>query len=143
MVQIKMESGSGFLHEPDEWLTATLDRVEEGDDYGYGPTVKLILQIDGDIDDGGTQHETWAMASQKLSPRSKLYGWIKGIDPNLLPAEGETVNLDDLAGRRVEVMFEHEETPEGTKEKATRMRGSKTPPPKNPAPTPTDLEKPF
>jgi len=143
MVTVKMEeAGKSFLHEPDEWLPATIDRVEEGDDYGFGPTIRLILHIDGDISEGGEQNETWAMASQKLSPRSKLYGWLKGINPSLLPDVGGTVQLDALNNLRVDVMFEHYDDAGTTKEKAAKFRASKT---KAPAKVPTvaDKEAPF
>lgn len=139
-----MDEGLSFFHEPDEWLAASLDRVEEGDDYGYGPTIRLVLHIDGDLTDGGEQRETWAMASQKLSPRSKLYGWIKGIDPNILPEQGGTLNLAELDGRRVDVMFEHGTKDDGTaKETVAKMRTSKTAAPAATPPTEADKEIPF
>lgn len=126
------EGGAGFFHEPDDWLPATIHRVEEGDDYGYGPTIRLVLHVDGDEFDG-EQRETWAMASQKLSPRSKLYGWLKGIDPGLIPAEGGTVNLAVLEGRRVDVMFEHGTKEDGTaKETVAKLRTSKVKAPELP-----------
>lgn len=135
---------SGFFHEADEWYSGTLARVEDGEDYGYGPTIKLIIHLDGDVDDGGTQRETWAMASQKLSPRSKLYGWVNGIDPNLLPENGETLDLATLEDRRVDIMFEHGLKGDGTtKEVVSKVRTSKTKAPKTPAPTKAELEEPF
>jgi hypothetical protein len=144
MVDLVMEeTGKGFLHEPEEWLPATLTSVVDGDDYGFGPTIKLILHLDGDTGDDGIQRETWAMASAKLSPRSKLYGWIKGIDPKLLPEVGGTIQLSQLENKRVDVMFEHHETDDGTKERVTKIRGSKTKAPAKPAPTAADMEAPF
>lgn len=143
MVTVTMSEGASFFHEPDEWVPATLARVEEGDDYGYGPTIRLILHVDGDLTDGEEQRETWAMASQKLSPRSKLFGWLKGIDPALIPETGGTINLANLEGRRVDVMFEHGTKDDGTaKETVAKLRTSKVPAPA-PVPTVADKEIPF
>lgn len=140
-----MNESSGFFHEADEWLPATIARVEEGDDYGYGPTIRLVLHVDGDYTDGDAeQRETWAMASQKLTPRSKLYGWLKGIDTNLIPDNGGTINLAVLEGRRVDVMFEHGTKDDGTtKETVAKLRTSKVPAPANTPPTVADKETPF
>jgi len=113
--EIVMSEGSFITHEADEWYPATLERLEEGEDYGFGPTIRFIIQIDGE--DG----ETWALASQKLSPRSKLYGWVKGIDPALLPEVGEPLRYKKLEGRRVEVMFEAGED----RERVTKIRAEK------------------
>jgi hypothetical protein len=145
MVTVTMSEGASFFHEADEWLPATLARVEEGDDYGYGPTIRFILLVDGDVnDETGEQRETWAMASQKLTPRSKLYGWIKGIDASLIPDDGGTINLADLEGRRVDVMFEHGTKDDGTaKETVAKLRPSKVEAPADPAPTAADKETPF
>lgn len=100
---ITMTEGSFITHEADEWFPGLLVRVEEGEDYGFGATIRFVIQIDGEDD-----NETWALASQKLSPRSKLYGWVKGIDPTLVPEVGESLNTKKLADRRVEVMFDAE-----------------------------------
>jgi len=117
------------LPEPDEWLPAKIDRVEEGQDYGFGPTLKIVLHLDGDIDQiSGEQRETWAMCSTLLTPRSKLYGWIKSIDPAMLPSKGGSFNTDTLAGLAVDVMFEHGENSEGMpRAKVVKMRSSKKP----------------
>ncbi len=144
MVSVVMSESGGFFHEPDEWLPATIARVEEGDDYGYGPTIRLILHVDGDETDAEEQRETWAMASQKLTPRSKLYGWLKGIDPALIPEHGGTVDLSVLEDRRVDVMFEHGTKDDGTtKETVVKLRSSKVPAPKVKKPTLADKETPF
>lgn len=97
-----MQESSFITHEADEWWPGLLIRVEEAEDYGFGATIRFVILIDGD------ESETWALASQKLSPRTKLYGWVKGIDPTLLPEVGETLNTKKLADRRVEVMWDSE-----------------------------------
>lgn len=110
-----------FLHEPEEWLHATIQKIEEADDYGFGPTLRWTIQVDGD------DYETDDLCSMKLTPRSKLYGWLSGIDPNLIPKEdGDSVDLADIEGRDVEVMFRHDKREDGTvREKIDRMRAPK------------------
>lgn len=141
-LKIKMTE-SGPTHETDEWYSGTMTRVEEGDDYGYGPTIRLIIELDDE------NSETWAMASQTLSPRSKLFSWVKGIDPNLLPEPGGVLDLAQLEGRRVDVMFETSQKEDGTeRERVVKIRASKTKAPvkvmqKQTAATESDDDSPF
>lgn len=113
--EITLTEGSFVTHEVDEWYPGVLTTIEEGDDYGFGPTIRFIIALDGE------EGETWAMSSQKLSPRSKLYGWVKGIDPSLIPDVGQAFQYRKLEGRRVEVMFELGED----REKVTKIRAEK------------------
>lgn len=113
---ITMTEGSFITHEPDEWYSGLILRVEEGGDYGFGDTIRFVIALDGEDD-----NETWALASQKLSPRSKLYGWVKGIDPALIPEVGEPFKYKKLEDRRVEVMFEAGEE----RERVTKIRAEK------------------
>lgn len=112
---ITMQEGSFVTHEVDEWFPGVLLRVEEGGDYGFGDTIRFVIQIDGE------EGETWALASQKLSPRSKLYGWVKAIDATLIPEVGEAFKYKALENRRVEVMFEQGED----RERVTKIRAQK------------------
>jgi hypothetical protein len=87
--------------------------------------------LDGDtyeLDDGTEmQRSTWAFCSQKLSKRSKLYGWAKalGWDPDT-----ETIDLEDYVGVRCEAMFErydgfdNDGNPQ-EKEKVVKIRAGK------------------
>jgi hypothetical protein len=90
-------------HEPDEWYDGTI--VEIMDTEGqFGPQFKWIIELDDDepLDDGSAR-ESWAYCSQKLTPRSKLYGWATalGWDP-----DSGTLDVDKIEGRRCSVMFE-------------------------------------
>jgi hypothetical protein len=126
MPEVTYSETSFELHEADEWYPGTIASVEDGDDYGYGPTIKLILHIDGEIDAISEEpRETWAMSSAKLTPRSKLYGWVKAIDAEVIPAEGGTLDLSILEGRGVDIMFEHVESENGTRDRVTKIRGRK------------------
>jgi hypothetical protein len=127
MPEVTYSETSFELHEADEWYPGTIASVEDGDDYGYGPTIKLILHIDGEIDAISEEpRETWAISSAKLTPRSKLYGWVKAIDADIIPAEGGILDLSILEGRGVDIMFEHVESENGTRDRVTKIRGRKT-----------------
>lgn len=113
------------LKEPDEWYTGQLVTIEETPDNGYGEGLKWVIEVDGDTFEDGTPRQTWAFCSQKLSPRSKLYGWLKGFD--MAPEAGQTVDLAKLEGKAVDVMFEHGEKQDGTPtDKVVKIRASKT-----------------
>lgn len=112
---ITMGEGSWTTHEPDEWYPGELLRLEDGGDYGYGETIRFVIQLDGE------EGETWALASQKMTPRTKLYGWVKAIDPDLVPDVGQPFKYAKLEGRRVEVMFELGDE----REKVVKIRAEK------------------
>lgn len=122
------EAGGLELHAADEWVDGTLRDILE-DDGQYGAQFKFVIHLDGDDDD----RTTWAYCSQKLSPRSKLTAWVKGLDADALPEPGEYIDLKQFIGRRVQVMFEHFEGYDAfvdanvTKEKVVKIRKGKAP----------------
>lgn len=105
-LQIEATDAKGYeLHPEDEWLNGQVVAIEETDGQ-WGPGLKWIIELDDDEPhDDGSPWETWAFCSQKLSPRSKLYGWLKGLGYSVEP--GDTVDLEDVVGKRCQVMFEH------------------------------------
>jgi hypothetical protein len=123
MPTVTYSESSFELHEADEWYPATIASIQDGEDYGYGPTVRFVLHIDGEIDAISEEpRETWAMCSAKLTPRSKLYGWVKAIDADIIPSEGGTLDLSVLEDRDIDVMFEHAESENGTRDRVMRGR---------------------
>jgi len=120
-LEIPMVESSGFdLHEPDEWLPGSITRISETDDNGYGPGLKWEMQLDEE------EWDTWAFSSQKLSVKSKLYKWLTAINPETPPTVGDTVDLADLIGRRVEVTFERVQRDGAERETVTKIRAEKT-----------------
>jgi len=120
-LEIPMVESSGFdLHEPDEWYPGSITRISETDDNGYGPGLKWEMQLDDE------EWDTWAFSSQKLSIKSKLYQWLAAINPETLPKVDDVVDLADLIGRRVEVMFERVQRDGAEREKVTKIRAEKT-----------------
>lgn len=140
------EAGGYELHEADEWFDGTIVAIEETEGQ-WGPGLKWIIEIDGETHDDGNARETWAFCSQKLSPRSKLYGWLKGLGHDV--EAGDTVNLEDFVGNRCQVMFEHYDShdPDGNpleKEKVVKLRKGKGKAPAKSKTSPDeDLEAPF
>lgn len=130
MVNIIMKESSGFdLHEEQEWYEGTVVDIEDLPDGNYGPGLKWIINLDGEVDPiSGTPRDTWAFCSQNLSPRSKLYKWAKGVlGEAAMPQPGQAFELAGLIGRRVKVMFEHVDGFDGdgnktVKEKVVSMK---------------------
>jgi hypothetical protein len=61
------------------------------------------------------------MASQKLSPKSKLRGWIEGMLGRAL-AVGENVNIDALIGSKVMLYITTEDTDKGMFNRIEKIR---------------------
>lgn len=121
------ESAGYELHEADEWFTGTIEAIEETEGQ-WGPGLKWIIHIDDETHDDGAPRETWAFCSQKLSPRSKLWGWLKALGYDV--EAGDTIDLTEFLGKRCQVMFEHYDgyDPDGNpmwKEKVTKIRKGK------------------
>ena len=117
---ITMEVTDGSYYENDSWYHATILGFEETEDnLGYGPGIKWLLEREGE-----EGREQWAFSSQKLSPRSKTYKWVKAIDPDVLPEPGEMFNIEVLAGREVEVEFGPKES-DPTSQVVTRIKARK------------------
>lgn len=121
-LEIAMTESSGFdLHEPDEWYAGKLISIQETDPGKFGPKLKWVIQLDDE------DYETWAFCYQKLSPKSKLYEWIKGLDPSDLPEPGDVVQFDKYLGKRIQVMFEQYEKDGAVRETPSKIRAEKKP----------------
>lgn len=129
-LQVQYSESAGFdLHEADEWYDGLVVAIEETDGV-WGPGLKWIIELDDDEPaDNGDPRETWAFCSQKLSPRSKLYAWIKAIDQTAIPEPGGVLDLEQFVGARVQAMFEHYmgdiDGNEVEKEKVVKLRAAK------------------
>jgi hypothetical protein len=119
---IAVSESTGFeLHESDEWLNGHINSIEANDDGLYGPDLKFVILLEGELD-----RDVWAFSSQKLSPKSKLYGWAKALG---YPMDSP-LNVGDLVGDKCQIMFERymSTDPEGNpleKEKVVKIREPK------------------
>lgn len=140
---VTMTESAGFeLHEEGEWYEGILSSIEEAEDRGFGPGLKWIINIDGETDPINDEpRDTWAFSSQKLSPRSKLYKWAKGVlGEEKMPAPGGALDLGSLVGARVRIMFEHVPGTDAdgqpvTREKVSGIKSAGKPAPAVAAPT--------
>lgn len=115
---MKLEvTDSGFEpHDEDRWYAGTLLKIEP-DEGQFGPQLKWTLDLDEDDD----EREQFAWCSQKLSPKSKLFKWIKGLTGRK-PTVGEVIDVDQFASMRVACMFEQYLDGEGnTRDRVTRI----------------------
>lgn len=87
-------------------------------DTQFGKTVILQFEL-LDEENRGTQLS--GMASQKLTPKAKLRGWIEGMLGRTLEA-GEDVNLDALIGTRVMLYVTTEDTDKGLFNRIEKIR---------------------
>ena len=89
-------------HEEHTWYQGTVNSLED-DEFTHGPVVKFILDLDEDEDD----RDVHAIATDRLTPKSKLTEWTKGLFGEDAIGEGSVIDLDNAVGMRVEVMFAH------------------------------------
>lgn len=129
-MRVTYEETSYTEREENEWYAGVVTGIQDAGDYGYGPTLRVIISLDDDDE----EHDTWAMCSAKLSPQSKLYQWVKGVDAELIPAPGGTVDLERLVGRRVQAMFGAYQAKDGSmKQRVEKLRAEKSAAPSKPA----------
>jgi hypothetical protein len=106
------------LHDELRWYAGVVKAITP-EDAEYGPRLKWVIDLDEDPDD----REQWAWCSQKLSPKSKLYSWVKAL-LGRAPEPGAEVDLEGFVGRRVAVMFEQYTDSDGnTRDKVTTIVG--------------------
>lgn len=144
------EGGSYELHEESEWYEGVLVDIQEAEDRGFGPGLKWIVNLDGETDPFNDEpRETWAFSSQKLSPRSKLFKWAKGVlGETAMPDPGGSLELSKMIGARVKVMFEHVPGTDDagqatTRERVIAIKAAGTTSPPATAPTVGDAPEPF
>ena len=105
MSRIPVSKGSGEMPEIEPGVykavcTRVKDDVIDNAQYGDGSIVRLYLQITDQFDGEGDPIELDAMASRKISPKSKLTRWAEALgrsidfeDPN------EDLDTEELVGR--------------------------------------------
>lgn len=134
------EQGTDSLYIPDvevdEWLPATVVNIEHRDpdpDSPFEnpkPQYEWEIHIDEHENDEGVQIPTRAWTTVSFHEKSTLYKWLTGLGYKV--AAGENINLGELIGARVDVMFEWATKQGGPHKgeqfkKLVKIRRSKTP----------------
>ena len=101
----------------------------------FGPAVVLQFEL---ADEEHRGISLSGMASQKLTPKAKLRGWIEGMMGRALEA-GENVNLDALIGSKVMLYVVTEDKDKGMFNRIEKIRKPK--PKAKPAPKPVVEEE--
>jgi len=116
-------------HDELTWYPGTIAAIED-EDYGHGPALRLVIELDGE------DRDVYAIATDKLTPKSKLTRWAKGIfGENALD---DDIDIDEAIGMRIEAMFEYGENTSGEPdEKVKALRRTTT------TSTSEQLEAPF
>lgn len=93
----------------------------EEKDTQFGKTVILQFEL---LDEENRGVPLSGMASQKLTPKAKLRGWIEGMLGRALET-GENVNLDALIGTKVMLYVTTEDTDKGLFNRIEKIRKPK------------------
>lgn len=101
----------------------------------FGPTVILQFEL---LDEEHRGVGLSGMASQKLTPKAKLRGWIEGMLGRTLET-GEDVNLDALIGTKVMLYVVTQDTEKGLFNRIEKIRVPKKK--TKPAPKPVAVEE--
>ena len=108
--------GEFELHEEYTPYPGTLVRIE-AETGEYGDTFKWVIVLDQDKGkrDDGSDRETFAWTSRKISSHEKSKGgqFYKGVMRQPV-VDGEPIDLRELFGKRVNVLFEHVTKKDGT-----------------------------
>ena len=99
--------------------TAMFSGWEEAEDKGFGPGIKLIWTFSDERKDNGDPLDIWQFVSQKLTPRSTLWGVLKGVGQT--PTLGQSYELDELldpcVGVEVNLTIKHTDGQNGPRAK--------------------------
>jgi len=81
---------------------ATEDFIE-GSRFGDGAILRIDLELEGETDSSGQPVIVDGIANLTLSPKSKLWGWVKAFGFEL--EFGTPFNTDDLIGARAQAVI--------------------------------------
>jgi hypothetical protein len=118
--KLTAEAGGGVDIEDGTYLvevTAIEETVFEDSQYKKGPqkSAKFYLDLPDVTDEDRKPVSLTATASaEKLTPKTKLWGWVEALTGEQLEA-GQTVNLDGLVGCRAFALVNNEVDKEGAK----------------------------
>lgn len=117
MAILKAEAGGGNKVDPGTYSITCVRAYEdvlENPAFGTGDVVKLEIELDDVEDDGapGELVKLTALANRKLSPSSKLWGWVEAFGFSL--EIGQDFDLDWLEGRQAMALIGEKKRDDGT-----------------------------
>lgn len=112
---IKAEAGGGVKLEPGTYevtcIAVSEDRLEKPL-FGNGHMIKLKLEVADVMDENGDPVTLSASASYKLSPLSKLWGWVTAFGFDL--EVDQDFDTDDLLGMRCQALIGQKKKDDGS-----------------------------
>jgi hypothetical protein len=94
------EAGGGVKLDPGTYPVVCMDVKEDRLDnsqFGNGDVIRFVLEVVDVLDENGEPVQLDAIANRKLTPKSKLWGWLEAF--GLKVAVGAKVNIEDAVGR--------------------------------------------
>ena len=113
--KLKVSAGGGIHFKPGTYLATVLTTAEdvlENSQYGTGEIIRFELEPEGVFDESGDAIQIDAIASRKLSPKSKLYSWLQACGVDL--TTGREVDMDEAVGARVQIKVIDKPSKDGT-----------------------------
>lgn len=94
---VKASSGGGVHIKPNMYEVRCIETGAdhlEGSKFGSGDVVRIVLEVQGELDSDGNPVEIDAIANYKLTPKSKLWTWAEAF--GLKPVVGQDFDTDDM-----------------------------------------------
>lgn len=114
MPVLKATAGGGVKVEPGtyecECIEANQDTIENPQ-FGSGDVLRVKVRLPGVNNEDGDEVELDAMANLKLTPKSKLWGWIEAFGFKL--AIGQDFDTEQLRGKRAYAVVGQREGQDG------------------------------
>ena len=115
MPVIKAEQGGSVKLEPGTYVV-TVDSIAEdyikNPQFGDGHTLKFKFTVEDTVDEKGEQVYLSASASYKLSPKSKLWGWVEAFGFEL--EVGQEFDTDELVGMSCQALVSRTKKDDGS-----------------------------
>jgi hypothetical protein len=108
---------------------------ERTTEFGDAVQFKFVL-----LDEEHSGVEIRGLASKKLSPKSKMRGWVEGMIGRVLEP-GEEIDLDDMIDRKVMLYLAVEDTDKGLFNRIEKIRVPKRKAPAKPVVEEEDEEE--
>lgn len=93
-------------------VSEVIEDTIENPQFGNGDVVRIILLVDGVLQPDGEETHLDAIANMKLTPKSKLWGWVTAFGLELVV--GSEFDTDALVGRSALARIENDVKEDGS-----------------------------